>query len=161
MKIFDFRLLIFDCLLAMLLLLSGCSQYQLSGKVIEGPISTVMVVDKDDPRLHDPNNGLGGVALQTTLDPQNLNRIELPDALSQWSGEFAISVEAAGAGFLEYDAELMAQLAGYSVAVGEFRLPGRSKRVLVVLAPGRDGPRKKQNVLDETMKLGEPYLNDR
>ncbi len=161
MKISDLRLAIGAGVLTLLLMLSGCGQYQLSGKVIEGPMSMVMVVDKNDARLHDPNNGLGGAALQATLDPQHLNRIALPDSLSQWNGEFAIPVEAAGAGFLEYDAELIAHLAGYSTAVGEFRLPGRSKRILVVLASGRDGHEKKTNVLDETMKLGEPYLNDR
>jgi len=149
-------------LLLLLLLLPACAAgYEMRGRVIEGSISTIVVVNKNDPRLGEQAFGLGGAAIDATLDPQRLNRQHLPRGVSQLNGEFAIPVSAAGAGFLEYDVEVLAQLPGHAPAIGSFRLPGGSKRVLVILAPGAGEAKSRQDrMLEQTLEMGEPYMKE-
>ena len=141
----------------------GCSGYELRGRVIGGQTSWVGVVDAEDPRLSEPHLGMGGAAIEATLDPQNLNYQRLGKVVSQGDGAFALPVEAKGAGWLEYDIQMIVELAGYAPAVGEFRLPGQSKRVLVVLGSGEGeaAPRRGSDLLEETLRMSEPYLDER
>lgn len=145
----------------LLLAAAGCSPYALRGRVIEGPVSAVLLVDKDDPRLTQ-GYGVDGVSIEATLDPDRLDRQRLSPTVSQYDGSFALPVDATGAGFLEYDVEVIAELRDYAPAVGQFRLPGRSRRLLVLLTPGEgEAPPRRSNLLEETMQLSEPYLRDR
>lgn len=157
------RVMTIAALSLLLLLLPACaSTYELRGRVIEGSVSTVVVVNQNDPRLTDGQSfGLTGAAIDATLDPQNLNRKHLPQTVSMGNGEFSMPVDATGAGFLEYDVEVLVQLPGHAPAINTFRLPGRSKRLLVILAPGDGAARRSgDRFLDETLKMGEQYLND-
>lgn len=139
--------------------LPACSSYQLQGKVVQGPVSSVTIVDKSDRRLAEP--GLSGATLSGTLDPQSPGRKRLSPAGTDGDGAFAIPITEAGAGFLEYDLQLIAKAAGFQSAVGNFRVPGGGKRVLITLAPGRDAFNPEQSdVVGETLRLSEPFLRE-
>jgi hypothetical protein len=150
-------------MLAMLTLVTfalvGCGGYRLQGRVVEGPVSAIAVVDRHDPRLEQP--GMPGVSIQAVIDPQHLNRKRLPAQNSGAGGDFAIPVGEFGAGLLEYEVEVVARASGYESAVGRFPLPSGDKRLLIMVTPGRDtfqpGTR---DLIDETIRLGEPYLRD-
>lgn len=143
--------------LAAAALIVGCGSYELRGRAIEGPSSGVHVVDRDDPRLEAP--GLSGAAVSLTLDPDRLSAERVGEVATDVDGDFAIAVDAFGAGMLEYQAQVDGQLAGHEPAIGRFDLPGRGKRVLVVLAPGDDDAATGgESFLDETLRMGEPYM---
>lgn len=113
---------------------AGCSPYQLQGRVVEGGTPTVLIVDRDDPRL--AGYGLPGAVVQATLDPDRpFQQIPLEPTTSDGEGYFAIPVTATGAGVLEYDVQIGATLAGHAGDFRTFRLPGAGKRVLIILAP--------------------------
>lgn len=141
------------------LLIGGCSSYQLRGKVVEGPVSSVQVLEKDDERFRQP--GLAGAQVAVTVDPGRLNRTSFGPAAADEDGRFALPVDKTGAGLLEYDAQVIGQLQGYQAAEQTLRLPSQSKRVLITLAPGSDSARREEpNLLDETIRLSEPYLRE-
>ena len=121
---------------ALCLMLGACQSYTLRGRVVQGDVSYVVLVDRDDPRLTGP--GMAGVRLDVTIDPGRLNRSSLPSEMSGASGELSILVRKPGAGFLKYEASLLARYPGFQTAEGVFDLPKKSRRVLVVLAPGTD-----------------------
>ena len=109
-----------------LCLLTGCGEgYVLRGRVIESTVSYVEIVDPADPRLSQP-------------DPAKLNRETITRDISGPDGQVALRVDRFGAGFLEYDVGLFARKPGYTPAQHYFRLPADSKRVLIMMAPGRD-----------------------
>ena len=141
------------------LLSAGCASYRLQGKVIEGGTPAVLVVEKDDPRLNEP--GIAGTVLEVTIDPNRLSASDAGADVSDLQGEFAIPIGEFGAGLLEYDARVIARLRGYQTTNRTIRLPGSNKRLLVILSPGQDNGSApaKQNVIDETLKWSEPYLN--
>ncbi len=136
--------------------LVGCGGYRLRGRVIEGSYSTVTVVSKDDPRLREAP-GLPNAVLRTTIDPERLNRQAMPTRMADGDGWFEVPIDVTGAGLLEYEVQVIGQLAGHKSAIETFPLPGSGKRVLVVLAPGRDVGVPGETFLEETMRLGEPY----
>lgn len=148
------------CMLAVLpaaLFAGGCASYQLQGKVVEGVESSVQVVAADDPRLDEP--GVPSARLTLTLDPDRLSAKPLGDGMSRGDGTFALPVDEFGAGWMEHDVGVVAQRSGYQPAMHTFRLPGGSRRLLVTLAPGDDRlPKRRGDLLDETMRLGEPYM---
>lgn len=117
--------------------LAGCAPYTLRGKVIEGDVSFIAVIDASDPRLDGP--GLSGAMLRLETDPERLNRKVVGTAVSGPDGSFAIPVEEVGAGLLMYDMGLRAERQGYAPAEQFFRLPGSDRRVLVILQPGGGG----------------------
>jgi hypothetical protein len=114
----------------------GACSYSLKGRVIEGEASYVAVVDETDPRLND--RGLSGVRLHLQMDPGKLSRETLHRDVSSGEGTFELPVDEIGAGFMDYDVGLFARRAGYTPAEGSFRLPPKSKRILIVLARGQD-----------------------
>lgn len=116
--------------------LTGCSSggYQLQGKVIEGDISFIAVVNSDDPRLEE--QGVSGVSVTLVSDPNKLNRETLGEAISQVDGSFSIGVGLVGAGFFQYDAGVNASRDGYERASSQFNLPPSGKRVLIMMRKG-------------------------
>jgi len=145
-------------LCAVLAAMTGCGAYQMRGVVIEGAASTIRIVDQDDPRLLE-GYALPMATVDAALDADRLNRKQLPRDITAVDGSFSIPVNETGAGYLNYYARIVVRRNGYNTAVGDIRIPPPDKRVLVTLAPGEDRYRSKsQDVVDETMKMGEPYM---
>ena len=144
---------------SLLLVLSGCAGYTLDGKVVAGPVSSISIVDRDDPRFLEP--GLRGVTLEAMIDPDQLSREHGGSAYSDGSGEFSMPISQFGAGFLEYDVRLVAQATGYKPASKTFPLPADGRRLLITLeaGEGRYLP-PKGDILQDTMEKSKPYLND-
>lgn len=126
-------------LLLVATLLPACSSdgYALQGRVIRGDYSGVMLVNADDPRLS-AGEGLGGVSLHVQQDPGQLNRRTLTRGNSGGDGSFALPIDLFGAGSFNYDIGFFARRQGYDPATGYFRLPPKSKRVLIVMTRGTD-----------------------
>lgn len=133
-------------------LLSGC-QYHMQGTVVSGAASSVEVVDSDDSRLAQP--GLAGVTVEATLDPSEMKPIPQAPVSSDGTGRFAMPIQATGAGVLQYQALVVARLSGCKPATQLIALPGPGQRLLITLAPGVDVYRPKENLLRETLRLGE------
>ena len=133
----------------------GCEGYALRGRVVGGRDSDVAVVDKGDARLTGDEVAIPGARVAVTLDPQSLGRRPLKVVVADDEGRFEVPIDAAGAGFLEYDVEVVVRAAGAEPAVQTLRLPGSGKRLLVTLTRGRDTlPQSMQEVVDETREVG-------
>tara|TARA_R110002111_G_scaffold13009_5_gene37507 strand:- start:303 stop:788 length:486 start_codon:yes stop_codon:yes gene_type:complete len=138
--------------------LTGCSPYRLQGVVIEGAVSHMQIVEKDDPRLTQ-GNGMPMASIEVSLDPDRLSRKDLQRALSDIDGTFSVPVDEPGAGFLEYDARVIVRRTGYNTATQDIRLPGPDQRLLVTLVNGEDTYKPEpQDLMDETLEMGEPYM---
>ncbi len=136
---------------AFALTLAACSPYTLHGKVIEGDISYVAVVDASDARLAGP--GVGSATLELISNPARLNHKVISSGISGPDGEFDLRVEEVGAGLLTYDTSLTARRAGYSAATNVFKLPPDSKRVLVILKRGAGGKAPaNESLIDEAKR---------
>lgn len=117
----------------------ACSPYTVTGRVVRGDSSYMMLVDEGDPRLDEP--GIPGVQLKLTVDPGKVQRKVVAQEMSGTGGEVSLPVDELGAGLLDFSVGVMARKAGFSPAEGFFQLPkGGSKRLLIVLSPGRDVP---------------------
>jgi hypothetical protein len=139
------------------LMLAGCGSYQLKGKVVAGEESTVAVVAEDDPRFN--RRGIEGVSLSAILDPQSLDHEKVGSARSGRAGRFALPVDAMGAGFLEHEVMIAAVKEHYATATRIMPMPGSRSRLLIVLAEGESTePRLKGDMLDETLEMGEQYM---
>lgn len=132
--------------------LAGCGGYQLRGRVIEGASPGVLVVSSDDRRLE--GNPVADASVRVTVDPDRMKPRELPPVRTDAEGYFALPIEDFGAGALEYNIMLLARANGFRASQEIFKLPGGGKRVLVVLAPGRDTYRD-NDILGETLRLKE------
>lgn len=128
-------------------LLGACSPYALRGKVIEGDVSFVAIVDASDPRLSGP--GVPNVALDLTSNPERLNRKMLASGVSGPTGEIDLRVEEIGAGVMTYDVALAARRDGYAMTEGIFRLPPDSKRALVMLKRGAGRTPSNESLIEE------------
>ena len=138
-------------------MVSGCTTYKLRGKVVDGDVSSILVVDPDDPRLKQP--GIAGVGIQLMLDPQKLSRKQAGQTTSFAYGTFSLPVEQTGAGFLEYQAMVTARMARMSPAVRIMPLPPEDKRLLIMLAPGEDRVNRYQyDIIEETRQLGDEFM---
>ena len=120
--------------------LGACSPYTLSGRVIQGDASYIMLVKSDDPRLSVTDvSGVTGVSLRMTMDPGTLRRDVVANSVSGLEGEFELPVDRVGAGLLEMNMGVLARKTGYQSAEGFFELPGSgASSLLIVLAPGQD-----------------------
>lgn len=114
-------------------LCASCSTYQLKGKVVEGEISYIAVVEADDPRLTGP--GIHATRIELWNDPTRLNRELIGEVMSDQSGSFSIPVEEIGAGFLMYDVGVKTDRPEYVPAELNFRLPPKEQRILIMLEP--------------------------
>jgi len=122
--------------LGVVVALTGCSSYALRGKAVVGPKSAAMVVQPDDPRLAGPP--VEDAVLEFVLDPASGNRKRLGTTTVRPDGSFSFPVDAAGAGFLEYEVMIIARAPKRSPATATFALPARDRRVLVTLTAGHD-----------------------
>ncbi len=151
-------------LLVLVVLLVGCSPYRLRGTVVEGPVSRVEVVGKGDPRLRGERfPPVVGAAVAVVIDPERLSAKPKGATTSDTAGHFALQVDEFGAGSLQYDVGVTAGKAGYETARDTFSLPGRDRRVLIMLKPGSDRGRSPKNptgrdLIDETMREGERLM---
>lgn len=138
--------------------LTGCSQYQMRGIVVEGAVSTIRIVGENDPRLLE-GPGLPMAWIDATLDPERLSRKQLPRDISDVDGTFSVAVDEAGAGYLDYYARVIVRRAGYDTALQDIRVPGPRQRLLVTLARGEDRYKTDEpDLLDETLEIGKPYM---
>ncbi len=126
-------------LLPALSLLPACGPHKIYGRVVTGDTSYITVVDKDDHRL-DAEGGVSGVLLRLQLDPGRINQRNIAEQTSGEDGKFTLPVDEFGAGVIELEGGLLARRHGFKSAEGVFVVPGNSKRILVVLEPGRDAP---------------------
>jgi len=116
--------------------LGGCSDYQLRGRVVAGDASYIAIVDADDPALRE-GSGVGGATVSIATDPDRLSRKEAGTSVSLPDGSFSTTFTEPGGGLLLYDVGIRVTRAGFVPAELFSELPDRSKRLLVVLAPGR------------------------
>lgn len=144
-------------LLVMAAGLAGCAGYQLQGKVIEGTTPIILIVSKDDHRLN--QTGLAGATITATLDPDTLDPKPVGSAPSAGDGSFTLPV-GHGAGFLLYDAHIVVRRSGYVTAEHILPLPKKHQRLLVTLPPGRDTWKPKTDVMEETLEMGRPYMDE-
>jgi len=126
----------------------GCAAYTFEGRVVRGEVSYATIVSADDPQLSE-GQGLSGVRVRVVTDPDRLNREEVGSGVSGPDGSFSFELDAFGAGFLEYDVGVDATRAGYAGVEEFFRMPKRGERVLIVLAPGKDTRRPRENLMDQ------------
>lgn len=122
-------------------LLSGCSSPSLKGRVVAGEGSYIIVVPSGDPRLSGPGaEGVAGASVAVVMDPGRLNRKVIASGVSGPNGDIELPIDEFGAGFLEIDVAVTARKKDHDPAEGYFRLPGSSRRLLIVLGPGQDRP---------------------
>jgi len=125
--------------LALATTLAGCADYRLRGRVVAGDASYITVVSADDPALAE-GRGLPGATVTITTDPERISREQAGTGVSGPDGAFAVEFTEPGGGLLLYDVGVRVTRAGYAPAELFLELPKGSKRLLVVLAPGREQP---------------------
>jgi len=138
--------------------LAGCAPYQIRGVVLEGAAPMVAVVDAGDPRLQKP--GLEGATVRLVLGPREIKPKTFGPTFSDGPGQFSLPITELGAGFLEFDALMVAQKSGYKSAWTTLRLPGAGQRLLIILAPGRDDQPPPGDILRDTLDLGRSLQRD-
>lgn len=134
----------------MALVVSGCGPYRLQGLVVEAPSPGMILVNADDERLQWP--GLEDATVQLTLDPGRPTEEKKAATLTDRTGAFTLEVHAIGAGFLEYEAMIVVRKPGYRSTWQRMPLPSSSKRLLVMLTPGRDDYRPPVDPVEESLK---------
>jgi len=146
--------------LSALSLLGGCSQsYSIQGRVVRGATAEVLLVDKDDPRLTEPDSSGGGAVILAVLEPNTPTETQsLGRHVSNGQGWFAIPVDAFASGLLEYEAQIVVRREGNQGVMDTFKLPRGGKRVLVTLPLGRDTLVVPGSFLDQTLRDAKPYL---
>lgn len=120
-----------------LLAAGGCQPHMLQGRVISGPISSVYVVPKSDTRLQQ-GQPVSMAHVQFTLDPNSLGLKRLGTHATEQNGEFAVPIDEFGAGLLEYELGVVARRRGFNSANMVVPFPSSDKRLLIILASGRD-----------------------
>lgn len=145
------------------LLLPGCGGgYQLRGKVIQGPVAEVLVVAADDPRYLEADTSAGGAVVWGVFEPNNkIDRDRLERVVTDHEGAFVLPLDAAGAGFLLYEIELTARREGHQGARAVIPVPGRGRRVLITLPRGIDTLGDDGDLLRDTLRDAQPYLDSR
>lgn len=143
------------------LLLTGCMQgYELRGRVVEGAAPGVRVVGQGDSGLTaGRSDGVAGARVSGVLDPDSLRPTTLSTVATDEQGWFSLPIDALGAGSLIYEVRLLVRRDGNRFVEQTIRVPGRHRRVLVTLMPGEDTYRARPGILEETLKLSEPYLD--
>ncbi len=133
----------------------GCDGYALRGHVIEGLRSSVSIVDDDDPRLH--SLGLADAHVELTLDPDSLRRKRIGSVYTDSNGSFVMPIDELLPGFLQHEVRLVGSAERHNSAVEHFILPGANKRVLIVLAPGRNTYREPVDEIRSAKRAAERY----
>lgn len=149
------------CFLLLMILaclgLTGCSSYQLQGRVVVGSLSQVLVVSADDARLQE--EPLAGATIELTLDPSSITPKRLGTVVSDDQGDFVMPVEAMGAGsFQEYDLGVLITARKHRNVWQTLKLPSAKKRLLVIMAKGSAGPPPPQDIIKESMQLKDRFM---
>ena len=134
-------------LLAILLALPACSTYKRQGTTVIGNRPGVFIVDADDPRLR--GDIVEESSVEITLDASTLRPKPMPSTPTDEKGRFVVDVDEPGAGVLEYTAGILARAPKFQHVYQEVKLPAASKRVLIVMKPGRDTYQPKEDLLKE------------
>lgn len=143
------------------LMLTGCGNYAIQGRVVRGSVASIQLVDKRDPRLTEDNPTGGGAVVQGVLEPNTPSEMQsLRQVVTDGQGRFAIPVDALGSGFLEYEAMLIARREGHQGTMRTIDLPRRGQRVLIILPLGQDTLRVPDSFLDQTLRDATPYLEE-
>ena len=69
------------------------------------------------------------------------------------NGNFAVPTSVPGAGMLEYQVSVIARARGHQSFEQIMPMPGGSKRLLIILVPGKDQYQPTRDVLRETLKM--------
>lgn len=137
-----------------LVMLTGCSTYKLRGKVMDGSVSAMRVVNADSEQLQ--GMGIGGAQVTAILDPDQPSRKKLPEVYTDADGNFALPIDEVGAGFLEYEVLISVRLPRMSPAVRRMALPTGNQRLLITLSAGQDMvPYEQRDIVEETLRLQE------
>lgn len=136
-------------LLAAASALTGCGGYTLRGKVVQGTTSGFELVHEIDQRLKGP--GIHNAEVMVRRDPRSLHPQLVGRDRSDSTGDFTISIDEFGAGWMEEQWLVQAGVTGYQNAEMEIKLPqkGSKWRLLITLAPGTFTP---MNQPDELMQ---------
>ena len=135
----------------LLLVSTGCSEYRLRGLVVAGDVQRVLVVDKHDPRLD--QEGLPDAVLDLTLDPSSMRPKRLGSGMTDARGKFDIPIDAAGAGFLDYELSLLCSVEGYGSVYQIIQRPSGRRRLIVMLVKGGRSIEPTDDALTESMKI--------
>lgn len=133
-------------------LVVGCSSYKFEGRVIAGEVSYATIVSEDDPQLVE-GQGIGGTRVRVMTDPDRLNRKEVGSGVTSPDGSFSLELDVFGAGVLEWDIGVDASRPGFAGIEEFFRMPRRGEKVLIVLAPGNDTRRPRENLMDQYQRF--------
>ena len=144
------------------LALTGCAGgYAIEGRVVRGSIANIQLVDKDDPRLAEPNPTGGGAVILAVYQPQTPTETKsLGRHVTNGQGRFRIPVDAFGAGFFEDQAQIIARRDGHQGAMATIDLPRRGQRVLITLPLGADTLKVPEDYLDRVLRDASPYLEE-
>ena len=138
---------------------AGCGSYKLQGVVLEGDSPRIEIVDKDDSRLE--QFGVDDARLTLQLDPQRLSPEVIGRGQSDGDGHFSLTIDEPGAGLLMMDVRLRVSREDFGSLQQDFELPGRGKRLVITLKPGKDDASiGDDNLLRETLREAAPYLRD-
>lgn len=139
--------------------LAACSPYTVTGRVVRGDSSYMLLVEEGDPRLDEP--GLPGVQMKLTVDPGKIERKVVAQEVSGPSGEVSLPVDELGAGLLDFTVGVIARKPGFSPAEGTFMLPkGGRTRLLIIMAPGRDSePSWESQTTEDLLREAERFGN--
>ena len=142
--------------------LTGCAgSYAIEGKVIQGPSAQVLVVSSSDARLKESDLSGAGATVEGIFEPNNrIDRRPLNRVRADGEGYFSLPVNETGAGFLEYEATIIARKDGYTGVMQTIALPSRRQRLLIVMPRGRENLRVPEDFLDEALREAKPYLEE-
>ena len=127
---------------------AACSPYTLSGRVVQGDVGYATFLDANDSQFS-AGNGVGGVTVRVWTDPERLNRKVVGTGVSNPDGTFSIEIDEFGAGFLDYDISIEASRPGFAPVENYFKLPGKGRKVLIMMTPGRDTRPSRDSLMDQ------------
>ena len=150
----------FACLLLVVsgLVFTGCSPYQLRGRVVMGNQSKVLAVSPKDSRLTaDP---IENAMVELTLDPSSISPQSLGQLQTDSHGDFVIDVDAMGAGsFQEYQLGILVTAKNHSNIWQTIKLPASDKYLLIIMNAGSSGPAPPKDILRESLDLKDRFMN--
>lgn len=132
-----FRVMIVVLMMGTGLLMTGCSSgYVLQGKAIRGDYSSVSFVHHEDSRLLEP--GVTDVKVYLIRDPSSLGRELVAIASSDDRGNFILSVNTFGAGWMVEQWLVHTYRPGSQSAESILTLPDKKSnlKLLITLGPG-------------------------
>ncbi|MBL4700008.1 MAG: hypothetical protein JKX85_02015 [Phycisphaeraceae bacterium] len=137
--------------------ITGCSPYQLRGKVVMGNQSVLASVSAQDSRLSaDP---IENATVELTLDPSSISPKQLGQVVTDIHGNFVLDIEAMGAGsFQEYDLGILVTAKNHKNVWQTIKLPSRKKQLLVIMTTGNAGPKPPRDILKESLQLKDRFM---